>query len=186
MKRFAMPWVVLALLGALAACRSGPAPDSTAPPKGTALFTQFTLQQEQDRFRTTNYRRGLLLPINSEVTFLAMNSREIEVEVKASGRRLVIENVPKHTGESTGQAFRKLFADKPVDLSRFSDAERTAIRAGLAERGMSRDAVIAALGYPPAVGTPTLDSKAWKYWDSRFTTFDVLFDDAGRVADAGR
>jgi hypothetical protein len=42
---------------------------------------------------------------------------------------------------------------------------------------MSRNAVLAAIGYPPAIGTPSLESNDWKYWDSRFTTFVVHFVD---------
>lgn len=184
MRRFELFGILLAACGLLAACQGGGAP-AAVPPGGT-YYTQFTLQYEKDVFRTTNYRRGFVLPINSEVTLESMDSEEIVVEVKASGRRLVVQNVPKHTGETTRQAFGKLFGASPVDLSRFTEGERQAIQAGRAAVGMSRDAVIAALGHPPAVGTPTLETNPWKYWDSRFTTFVVRFDDTWHVADAGR
>jgi hypothetical protein len=176
--------LILAVGGVLAACRS--AGEAAAIPPGGTYYTQFTLQYERDTFRTTNYRRGLVLPINSEVTLESIDSQEIVVEVKSSGRRLVVQNVPKHTGGTTVQAFGEVFGPAPVDLSKFTEQERQAIAAGRAEVGLSRPAVLAALGRPPAVGTPTLDTNPWKYWDSRFTTFVVSFDDSWHVVDAGR
>lgn len=173
----------LCAVGALAACHSTP---EGAPPPGGTYYTQSTLQYEQGRYRTTNYRRGFVLPINSKVTLLSMDDAEIEVRILDSGAELVVENVPKHTNDTTLSAFGKLFGPTPVDLSRFSAAEQQAIRAGHAEVGMSKDAVLAALGHPPAVGTPSLDEDTWKYWDSRFTTFVVRFDGSGHVVEAGR
>ena len=176
--------VIAVLLGLLAGCASSP--PAGAPPPGGLWYTRSTLQYEQNRYRTTNYRRGFVLPINTQVTLLSMDEDEIVVRRADSGEELVVENVRKHTNDTTPQAFGKLFAAAPADLSRFSEAEQQAIRAGHAEVGMSRDAVLAALGYPPAVGTPSLDEPVWKYWDSRFTTFVVRFDGSGHVVEAGR
>jgi hypothetical protein len=176
--------ILLAVAGLLAACKSGG--EVAAVPPGGTYYTQFTLQYEKDLFRTTNYRRGLVLPINSEVTLRSMDSAEIVVDIKASGRQLTVENVPKHTGETTKQAFDKLFGKSPVDLSKFTKQEREGILSGRAAVGMSREAVLAALGPPPAVGTPTLAANPWKYWNSRFTTFAVRFDDTWHVVEAGR
>jgi len=178
---------VAAVLGlvvaALAACHSTP---EGAPPPGGTYFTQSTLQYEQNRYRTTNYRRGFVLPVNTKVTLVSMDDAEIVVRILDSGAELTVENVPKHTNDTTLGAFGKLFAAAPADLSRFSEAEQQSIRAGHAQVGMSRNAVLAALGYPPAVGTPSLDEPVWKYWDSRFTTFVVRFDGSGHVVEAGR
>jgi len=174
---------LLAAVGALAACHSTP---EGAPPPGGTYYTQSTLQYEQGRYRTTNYRRGFVLPINTKVTLLSMDDDEIVVRILDSGAELVVENVPKHTNDTTVSAFSKLFGSWPVDLSRLSEAQQQAVRSGHAEVGMSKDAVIAALGHPPAVGTPSLDENAWKYWDSRFTTFVVRFDASGHVVETGR
>lgn len=42
---------------------------------------------------------------------------------------------------------------------------------------MSKDAVIAALGYPPKHQTPTLKGNQWRYWRTLFKTFVVHFED---------
>ena len=71
--------------------------------------------------------------------------------------------------------------DQRTDLSRFSDQERALIRAGEVGVGMSREAVILALGYPPSHQTPSLQNQAWTYWRDRFRTFVVEFEN-GKVA----
>jgi len=75
---------------------------------------------------------------------------------------------------------------RPVDLSRYDAEQRAAIEHGEALVGMDREGVLAAMGPPPAVGTLSLDSDAWKYWNTRFTTFVVQFGPDGRVTEIGR
>lgn len=47
---------------------------------------------------------------------------------------------------------------------------------------MRKEAVIAAIGYPPGTGTPSLEANEWRYWTSRFDTFIVRFKD-GKVTE---
>jgi len=174
----AMLVATLSLLAALPSCR-GPRPAADAEPAipiGRSFYTQFALQFEKGRFRTTNYRRGELLPINTEVQVVESNARETVVRVVGSDLQLTIENMPRHTSETMAEAIPKILADAPVDLREFSEQELEAIERGEVEEGMSRDAVIAAIGYPPASGTSSLDSKQWKYWETRWNTFVVSFD----------
>jgi len=50
-------------------------------------------------------------------------------------------------------------------------------------RGMNREQVLMALGYPIASETPHLDSKVWKYWLWTFSPYEVYFDERGIVTD---
>ncbi len=176
------PVALLLVLCASTACRSvrdavsGGADGVSVGSAGATYYTKFALHQEKDRYRTTNYRRGFLVPVNTEVTLRAATEKEITVDVKETGRSLVIENVPQHTQETIQEAFAATFSEQPVELSRFTAEEQEAIRDGRAEVGMSKDAVLVALGPPPAIGTPSHESSVWKYWSSRFTTFLVHFD----------
>ena len=138
-------------------------------------YTQFSLFQEKNTFRTTNYRKGILIPINTAVTLQAMNSKEAQLRLVDSGQSLTIVNVPKHTVDDMQTAFDKIVAPNKVNLSRFSAKERDAIMVGRAVKGMSRDAVIAAIGYPPQNQTPTLSANDWTYWNNRFDRFIVHF-----------
>jgi hypothetical protein len=46
---------------------------------------------------------------------------------------------------------------------------------------MTKQDVIASVGYPPAHKTPSLDGNEWRYWENRFGTILVTFKD-GKVA----
>lgn len=170
----------------LFSCRSVPPEAVEAIEAGQTWYSQYALHHEKGRYRTTNYQRGNVLPVNSAVTPLAMGARSVTVEIQETGETLVVENVAKHTAETMADFLDKIFRPEPVDLGQFSDAERDAIDRAAAEPGMSRDAVIAAIGYPPAHETPSLDGRQWKYWSSRFKTFLVLFGDDGLVREVRR
>ncbi len=175
---------VLSVVLTLTACAKNIPPESLPQNIriGGLYYTQFALQYEKDRYRTTNYRRGFLLPINTEVKLIDIDSRSITVRIVSSGKELLIENVEKHTTENTIQAFDKLFAPAKVNLVQFSALEQKHIKTGTVGPGMRKQAVIAAIGYPPTVGTQSLGKDQWKYWGSRFNTFIVHFKN-GKVSE---
>ncbi len=173
--------ILLALVTAVlvSGCKKQMSLDDSAPGVGIdtsqIYYTQFSLFQEKNTFRTTNYRKGILIPINTAVTLQNMGSKEAEVRLADSGQILTIENVPKHTVDDMQTAFSKILKPEKVDLHKFSATEKDAILAGRAVKGMSRDAVIAAIGYPPQHETPALSMNDWTYWKNRFDRFIVHF-----------
>lgn len=142
---------------------------------GAFYYTQVTIQYEKGRHLTTNYRRGALISVNTQVRLEEINDDEILMEILPDLTKLRIENVAKHTGDTTVQAFTKLFNKNRIDLSRFSKLEQEAIQAGRVVKDMSKQAVITAIGYPPITQTPTLQGSRWTYWSSRFNRFVVEF-----------
>jgi len=144
--------------------------------KGDKLYTQFSLFYEDKVHRTTDYRSGTFLPVNTEVIFVKANKREIHVALP-DGTDLKIENVEKYSGENINGIFHRTLGKTPVDLTRFSAKEKTSIEAGEVEPGMSKDSVIVSLGYPPKHQTPTLKGNQWRYWRNTFGTFVVHFED---------
>ncbi|MDD1623043.1 MAG: hypothetical protein LUQ11_16335 [Methylococcaceae bacterium] len=170
---------ILMLLGlaVLAGCNKDLKTDQPAASVQPAqvYYTQFSLYEEKDHFRTTNYRIGTLIPINTAVTLQAMGGDEAELRLVDSGRPLTIENVRKFTKDEMPIAFSKIAATTKVDLNQFSAAERESILEGQVTKGMSKKAVLAAIGYPPQHVTPSLDSNDWTYWSNRFNRFVVKF-----------
>ncbi|MGZ8217404.1 hypothetical protein [Methylomagnum sp.] len=142
---------------------------------GDTYYTQFSLFQEKNEFRTTNYRHGFLIPINTAATLMSINKKRIVLKLDGTGQQLTIENVPKHTNEDSQQAFKRIFGPKKVDLSRFTKDEKKYILSGEVKKGMRRDAVLAAIGYPPQNSTPSLSSDEWMYWSTRYDRFIVRF-----------
>jgi len=89
--------------------------------KGDKLFTRFALFYENNIHRTTNYRKGVFVPINTPVTFVKANKTEIDVTLP-DGSNLEIENVQKFSGEDIVGIFNRTFGKAPEDLSHFTDA----------------------------------------------------------------
>lgn len=147
---------------------------------GATYYTQFVIRYEKGTYLTTNYRRGALIPVNTPVKLLNITSKTIEVQVDNPSQKLLVKNVEKHTGDDVYRAFDKLFAKKKVNLSKFTALERTQIDNGTVAIGMSKGAVIVAIGYPPITETSNLDSNTWVYWSGRFNRFNVVFKD-GKV-----
>ena len=59
----------------------------------------------------------------------------------------------------------------------------SAVLAGHIRRGMSREQVAIALGYPIISESPRLDASTWRYWRSMSDQFQVLFGADGLAAE---
>lgn len=174
-KAFTLSVLVVAVsLGGCGKDLKNAAPAASVQP-AQIYYTQFSLFQEKDNYRTTNYRKGILIPINTPVTLQAMESDEAKLTLVDSGRPLTIENVIKYTKDEMPIAFTKIVAPTKVDLSKFNADEKAAILAGEVRKGMSKKAVLAAIGYPPQHETPSLDGDSWTFWANRYNRFIVRF-----------
>jgi hypothetical protein len=173
--RRALTSLVIASVAAFSfGCVARPGPELTAA-ADRPLYAAYSFFYENGRHLTTNYRKGILIPINTKVRIISSSRTKIRIELAEGGRVIDIINVADYSGEDINGIFGRMFSPAPIDLSRLSDQERGLILAGKVGVGMSRDAVIMALGYPPSHKTPSLQGKAWTYWRNRFTTFVVEF-----------
>lgn len=149
--------------------------------KGEKLYTQFSLYYEEDHHITTNYRKGVLVPINTEVEFVKASRKRITVRIPSYDVTVHFENEEGYSGEKIDGIFKRTFGRQPVNLSTFNEAEQSSIKKGAVAVGMSKDAVVKAMGYPPKHKTPTLNMDQWRYWKNRFDTMLVFFED-GKVS----
>lgn len=114
----------LPLLVSLTGChRAFKGAEGNLPPEiqiGGKYYPRYSFQYEKNRHRTTNYRRGFLVPVNTPVELVSFGRKGFVIQVLPDGPRIEIENVEKHTGETVDQAFRKMLARTPLDLNRFT------------------------------------------------------------------
>jgi len=157
---------------------SGCAVDAELSPEQDALiqnqaevYTQVSMWMEKNHVYGTNYSRGFLIPINSKVKLLKADSKEIVFEY--NGQEVTYLVYTKYTHANTSQMLKRLFAKKPVNLSKYKHAK--AIKHGNVLIGMTKDEVLLARGYPPFHETPSLKANNWKYWHHRFSTAIVVF-----------
>jgi len=142
------------------------------------VYTQVPMWTENNRVYGTNYSRGMLIPINTKVKLLDASSKAIVFEY--NGQKITYLIFTKHTRADTATMIKRLFAKKPVDLTKYPHAKE--IKDAHVVKGMSKDEVILARGYPPFHMTHSLEADQWKYWRHRFSTAIVTFKD-GKVVD---
>ena len=140
----------------------------------TTSNMHYTISRRAKIIEATNKTVGILVPINSEVTMNDINSKQLIFNYNDS--KIVLRNKMKYSGLDIGQIAERAFSSTKTDLSKFNSIELKGIRTSQALPGMSKDAVVAALGVPLAHQTPSLEMDEWKYWKSSWSTFIVHFE----------
>lgn len=186
MKRILRMATAAALAALIAACAGtggsgGAGGGAIEGVAGKTVYTQRNLWVIQGEHEATNYRMGEMIPVNSKVRIEGTGRRTIEATALDSGRSFTIVNVAEYTRQDIRGIYDRYFGASPVDMSGFTADERRAIEAGRVERGMSKDAVLIARGYPPAHATASIEQDEWRFWKGRHNTVLVRFDD-GRVS----
>lgn len=145
-----------------------------APIVGQQYYTRHCFMFEKGAAETTNYWRGSLVPINTQVMLVALDGKKMVVRLP-SGETVSIDNIEKFSRRSTSTIAHDLLATQPVPIGKFNDATASAIKSGILKMGMTKEQVIMARGYPPGHKTPSLDFDTWTYWSSRFVTQSLVF-----------
>jgi len=141
----------------------------------TTLYTQVTMWSDKGKVSGTNYSVSSLIPINSKVQILSVGSSSILFDV--NGQTLKYDVVSKYTKIDSAQMLDRLFGKNTIDLSKYSQKNQTNIIEGIVARGMSKEEVLLARGYPPFHETASTEENTWKYWRNRWTTGTVTFKD---------
>ena len=110
-----------------------------------------------------NRDSGTLNPFRHGEVFVLDDGTECDMDLGTFAARYVVTQDPKQK------------------LAGYSAAHREAITSGRIMRGMTREQVIMAVGYPVSSENPMLESNIWRLWRDSFNEFQVHFDDQGRV-----
>jgi len=138
----------------------------------TELYTRINIWHEQSTIPSTNYHLGEMIPAGtkvkitsmwdgqfSEISFLVDGQREeFHIRIRSSVTKLPVLKVRDRYFSKTDPLA------EGGEFSKFTPEEQKNIKKGVIEKGMSKDAVIMAYGYPPAHKTPSLEGNRWLYW----------------------
>lgn len=100
-----------------------------------------------------------------------------------SGEQIFFEFDARRMGMSATEYVKLITSPSPASLTGLSKLDQQGVKQGKALKGMSKAGVMAALGYPAAHATPSLDADKWTYWRNRFRTMSVTFDASGKVTE---
>ncbi len=179
--------LVVALVALCAACRHPIVPPEKAVaglPGASKIYTLANLHAD-DRDKVVsaaNFQYLVVIPVCSEVTLLAADQKSLTFKVDATGSDYTYVN-HRAAGEPLEQNLARYFgATCPrAELDALTPLEKEGVRQGVAKKGMRKQAVILAIGYPPLSGTRTLELPTWQYWSTSMSSFIVVFDDDGVV-----
>lgn len=127
-----------------------------------------------------NYQREgkTMIPAGTPLSMDGYGRNRVHVTI--NGHRQALGN--DYSRGLAPEAFAKRYIVDQDPLLRLRTYPRNiqeAIGTARLTRGMNREQVIMAVGYPVSDENPNLESGTWRYWLSSFAEFDAIFDDAG-------
>jgi hypothetical protein len=158
------------------------APPKIVPVAGKDYFTRFTFHEEKNEHITTNYARGPVIPINTPVKLVSMSGSQLVLKRLDSGQEVKIKNEEKYTKKPIPEIASLMLSAEKTPLEKLPEDVAAAIRNGDMRKGMTKELVLMARGYPPAHETPSIDGDRWVYWSSRFVKQTIVFSN-GRLSE---
>lgn len=152
-------------------------------PAGKIYYTKVNIWYENpEKILSTNYHRGAIIPVGTKVNILKYNRKIVQFNEKDSGVIFTLVYARKHSRIKLAEIFDRCFSEDNIMSEdgvfyKFTKREQENIENGIVVAGMSKDAVLAAYGYPPSHKTPNLSSNVWNYWKSRYVKVLVSFKD---------
>jgi hypothetical protein len=123
-----------------------------------------------------------VIPAGTPVNVVGYGRQRVHIEI--GGKKQAIGNDYSRDLALDVFAKRYVVSENPSDkLAQYPKPIRDAITSMRLIKGMSREQVLMAVGYPVSSENPNLDAKVWHYWLSSFAEFRVTFDDRGLVTD---
>lgn len=177
-------------VGVLALVLAGCASSATRVQENQTRYLKYNVHTQVDRANVqkgsyanyTNPGAGhVIIPAETKINITRKGRRGFFFTYGPASQEAFIEFHQGNMGMSMDAYIDLITSDAPVSLEKFSSIDRKGIAEGAALVGMSKEGVMAALGYPAAHRTPDLDASRWIYWQNRFRTLAVDFDSNGKV-----
>jgi len=122
-----------------------------------------------------------IIPPNTKIKILPWRKGFILVKID-TGQKIKFIFSSKYMAMDKEKYIDTIFSFNKVSLDGLSSLDLKGVEQGKALKGMSRQGVMTALGYPAAHKTPSLNEREWIYWTNRFATKAVTFDKSGKVS----
>ncbi|MET0210062.1 MAG: hypothetical protein ABW220_13540 [Burkholderiaceae bacterium] len=121
-----------------------------------------------------------VLPVGTPVRVTGYGRNRVQIDV--AGSKQAIGNDYSRDLDLGAFAQRWVVTTDPTTrIAGFPPKIREAIKQARVTKGMTREQVFMAVGYPITSENPTLDAPTLRYWISSFSEYQIVFDNAGRV-----
>lgn len=192
MKKICYAILVLFLAWAVSGCRDyGPSPVNAvqAETTGKIMYNKYNIHVHYKNTRdikahcanwTGPFSGHRIIPPNTPMV-VKPSPRGFILERTDNGEKISFIFSKKFMAMDKDAYIDTIFSAEKVSLDHFSAVDQQGIETGTAIKGMTKEGVKTALGYPAAHKTPSLDDTEWIYWNNRFGTYAVIFDQTDRV-----
>lgn len=193
MKKICYAILVLFVAWAVSGCRdSGPSPikgDQTQK-TGKVMYNKYNIHVHYKNARdikahcanwTGPFSGHRIIPPNTPMV-VKPSPRGLILERTDNGEKISFIFSKKYMAMDKDAYIDTIFSAEKVPLDHFSAVDKQGIKSGTAIKGMTKEGVKAALGYPAAHKTPSLNDSEWIFWTNRFGTYAVIFDKNNRVS----
>jgi hypothetical protein len=139
------------------------------------------------RIYSINYHVGTVLHVGTKCHVSSVSRKAIDFETTDGKEfRMLIPGHGHQSHTDMRELFKYYFSKKNEmgpggKFEHFTKMEQQAVRGAVIMRGMRKEAVLMAYGYPPSDRTVSLDSNIWVYFHARFVTHAVDFENGRTV-----
>lgn len=122
-----------------------------------------------------------IVPPNTPMTIDTWRNGFVIMTQAAPKRKIYFAYDDRRMNMSVATYIQTITSPKIISLEHLTPKDLEGVKDGKAMPGMTKQGVLAALGYPASHRTPSLQSNEWIYWRNRFRTLAVDFDVDGIV-----
>jgi len=121
-----------------------------------------------------------VIPVGTPARVTGYGRNRVQVEL--AGSKQAIGNDYSRDLDLGAFAKRYVVGEDPArKIAGYPPKIRDAIKSARITKGMTREQVAMAVGYPISSENPNLDAPVWRMWLGSFSEFQVLFDNRGQV-----
>lgn len=131
-----------------------------------------------------NYQlQGFMIPVCSEITITGIKKKQITFTWNGVAYTLAWDGHTKKAGVSLMQMAEEYFGPEcpESEIAAMNELDQEGIRRGIPQVGMSREAILIAMGRPPFHANPSLEAPTFMYWANRYKRKAIDFDKDGKV-----
>jgi len=135
-----------------------------APIVGEQYYLRHCIRYEAGKpWETTNYwtDSSILVPINSKVTLTSLSKKSMQIKIE----------------KEMSEIAKSMLTRKEVPIANLDEKTQKNIRNGILALGMTKEQVVMTRGFPPSHKTPSLEIDTWTFWNNRFVSHPMIFQD---------
>lgn len=155
--------------------------------EGATLIATTNLHIDPTRrlMYSLNYQLPTLMPVCSTVTITDISTKVIQFTYQGSSYKYMWEKYTRGAGQSLAENFMQYFGEECDQnmIQSLSSVDQEGIEEGRPKLGMSKDGVLIAMGRPPIHANPDIDQSTWTYWQNKWMTMRLVFDQSGKLTE---